>query len=421
MVKFAFKYPQVVILIAMITLISSNISQSQSGHECNLSSQASDGVTTNSDWLPCEQTLNGTTMVYVPSGEFRMGSTIEEVNDAHHLLADILPFEVEDPHKLTFFNIELTEDHVITSIPTPYWIDKYEVSNTQYRQCILMGVCIPARFYPPDDTYPITNITRVQAAQYCEWRGGQLPSEVEWEYAARGPDRLIYPWGTTIDANLANFSVSDESISTQLAPIDSYINGVSWVGAHHISGNVSEWTRSVLTAYPYDANQAEISLDSTHNIIFRGGSFVEDKVYLRTAWRGISHGGTGLETIGFRCVYPDNIEDLSLNLDTLPTAPDKTINTFTISEESSEDSQMRTVYWDVSGIDHVTLEIRAFASYQRPQIQTVMTYNDLPNSGQQEITLPNVPSTIYLIVDPFIVASQSPNSSRLLQSHVKNK
>ena len=117
------------------------------------------------------------------------------------------------------------------------------------------------------DNQPIGNVTWIGAHDYCAWRDARLPTEAEWEYAARGPDGLLYPWGNEyISANLLRSS------SRQMPDVGSIPRGASWVGALDMSGSLYEWTSSFYRPYPYDPNDGrEASLeDDSGNRVFRG-------------------------------------------------------------------------------------------------------------------------------------------------------
>ncbi len=111
---------------------------------------------------------------------------------------------------------------------------------------------------------------------YAKWlaeRTGQpwrLPSEAEWEKAARGTDGQIYPWGDTFDASRAN---TDEGKKGGTTPVGSYPSGASPFGALDMAGNVWEWTNTVYKPYPYVATDGRERLDSTENRVLRGGSW----------------------------------------------------------------------------------------------------------------------------------------------------
>jgi serine/threonine-protein kinase len=166
---------------------------------------------------------DGMEMVYVPSGSFTMGSQPHVVG----------PNE-EPPH------VVYLDD---------YWIDKYEVTNAQYRMCEQAGVCdAPSEvssytrglIYGSSeyDDYPVTFVNWYQANKYCSWAGRHLPSEAEWEKAARGTDGRLYPWGNeNPNRALLNFR-GDVDFTTQ---VGSYPAGASPYGAFDMAGNVWEW------------------------------------------------------------------------------------------------------------------------------------------------------------------------------------
>ncbi len=197
-------------------------------------------VTANEQWEPVIQALDGVPMALVPPGCFVMGSTQEQIDYAvDELFHERSWYDNEQPAYQQCF----TE---------PFWIDVYEVSNEQYG---LSGWASGADL-------PRETVDWFEARLHCERRGARLPTEAEWEYAARGPDGLIFPWGNEFDASLANFCDvncpfehrdpdADDGFAT-LAPVGSYAGGASWVGALDMSGNVWEWTSSIYTPYPYD-------------------------------------------------------------------------------------------------------------------------------------------------------------------------
>lgn len=197
-----------------------------------ITSSRPDYVEHNANWTPVIQTINGAEMVKVPPGCFLMGN--------HLGRRDELPI-----HEICF--------------DTPFWIDRYEVTNAQYGS---QGV------FPGDD-HPRENLTWFEARDHCLRRGARLPTEAEWEYAARGPDSLFYPWGDEFNPDDLAF---DGNFENQTWPVGSYPAGVSWAGAYDMSGNVWEWVNSIYRPYPYQPNDGrEDPNDTTSRRVYRGG------------------------------------------------------------------------------------------------------------------------------------------------------
>jgi formylglycine-generating enzyme required for sulfatase activity len=225
-------------------------------------------VAHNEDWTPQEQDFDGVTMVLVPAGCFLMG-TKDGYND-------------EQPaHEQCF--------------ETPFWMDKYEVTQAQFIQ---FGgqKANPNEF--TEDNHPAENITWFEARDYCELRGGRLPTEREWEYAARGPSNLIYPWGNEF---VADNVVYRDNNNNQIANVGSRPNGVSWVGAMDMSGNVWEWVSSFYGDYPYDENDESVS-DNNTDLVLRGGAWNSSDYNVRSADRMLESPTAPNHLIGFRCL-----------------------------------------------------------------------------------------------------------------------
>src|SRR5207247_138126 len=130
-----------------------------------------------------------------------------------------------------------------------YWIDKYEVTNAQYRLCVQSGVCLPPKDRQIFDNaelaqYPVTNVTWAQARTFCQWRGRRLPTEAEWEKAARGTDGRRYPWGNSeevIKIRVRNGDLKPGANGTE--PVGRQASTVSPYGVFDLIGSVSQWVK----------------------------------------------------------------------------------------------------------------------------------------------------------------------------------
>lgn len=219
-------------------------------------------VVSNTTWQPYEKTFSGVPMVLVPAGCFLMGSESGE--------SDEVPV-----HRQCF--------------DVPFWINKYEVTNEQYGS-------IGCPEWGTQPNHPRTCANWYEARDYCALLGGRLPTEREWEYAARGPSNWTYPWGDVWNANHSVWLGNSNNIP---AVVGSRPSGASWVGALDMSGNVWEWTSSLYLPYEYDGFHESPS-DNISKRAIRGGAFSNPEVVMRTTDRyDVAPGDVGM---GFRCV-----------------------------------------------------------------------------------------------------------------------
>ncbi len=171
----------------------------------------------------------------------------------------------------------------------PFWIGKMEVTNAQFGS---EGVF-------PGENRPRTNLTWTEARDFCASKGMRLPTEAEWEYAARGVDNLIYPWGNELDETRLVF---DRNSNNQAADVGSIPEGASWVGALDMSGNVFEWVSSIYARYPFDPADGRENPDPTGtDRVFRGGinSYIDFGVSGHIRFRLEAEGRDWF--VGFRC------------------------------------------------------------------------------------------------------------------------
>ena len=230
-------------------------------------------------------------MVLVPAGEFTMGSD-----------------DSGDPSSKPAHTVNLDA----------FYIDKYEVSNENYDACAYAVECrkplntgsVTRRQYYNNSVfanYPVLYVEWKMAKQYCEWRGGRLPTEAEWEKAARSTDSRAYPWmGNELNCSYANYygCVGDTS------PVDQYESGVSVYGAYGMAGNVWEWTSSLFGYYPYDAEDGREDQTARGKRIVRGGSWYNfgGITSVRVDTRFDIEPGYAGAYVGFRCVLPVEVE-----------------------------------------------------------------------------------------------------------------
>jgi formylglycine-generating enzyme required for sulfatase activity len=228
-----------------------------------------DQVTNNAQWKPQFQTFDGVEMAKVPPGCFMMGS---DDGDSDEKPTTKICFE------------------------KPFWIDKTEVTQAQFREHSGQAATSPSF---KGDSRPVEQVTWFEAHDFCIKRGGRLPTEAEWEYAARGPDNLVYPWRNSFVAdNVVYFGNS----AFGTANAGSKPGGASWVGTLDMIGNVWEWVSTIYKAYPYDATDGREN-NSDHNSarVLRGGSWYLGKEHLRTAVRNGVAPSSDSYDYGFRC------------------------------------------------------------------------------------------------------------------------
>jgi formylglycine-generating enzyme required for sulfatase activity len=196
-------------------------------------------------------------MVRIPAGEFRMGS-----NDR---LAD------EGPQH----TVRLGD----------YDIDKFEVTGLQYQEFIeATGRRAPDHFenraHPPGKAdHPVTFVTWFDARDYCAWAGKRLPTEQEWEKAARGAEARVFPWGDEFDIRAANTPVRWARLGREgdTTPVGAFKAGASPYGLHDMSGNVWEWTASWYLPYPGNSAKSE-NFGQIYKVL-KGGSWWDCSFY----------------------------------------------------------------------------------------------------------------------------------------------
>jgi iron(II)-dependent oxidoreductase len=183
-------------------------------------------------------------------------------------------------------------------------IDKFEVTKALYQKFMsATGRAAPqywndSKFNDPQQ--PVVGVSWQDADAFCRWAGKRLPTEAEWEKAARGKDGSKYPWGDTWDASRAN---SSESKLGATAKVGSYPGGASPYGAHDMAGNVWEWVADWYDKdyYKRGPDRNPKGPDTGTNRVLRGGSWYDNPINLRAADRFNYPPGLRSIDIGFRC------------------------------------------------------------------------------------------------------------------------
>jgi formylglycine-generating enzyme required for sulfatase activity len=261
-------------------------------------------VARNADWKPVIRDFDGVEMALVPVGCFMMGSSEEEIDYALESCETYYGgcrrewFEDEaPPHEVCF--------------EEPFWIDVHEVTNAQYGS---------SGEWSGSDL-PRESVDWFDAVDHCESRGARLPTEAEWEYAVRGPDGLVFPWGNTFDSARLNYCDLIYGADTSMddgyeytAPVGSYPGGVSWVGAYDLSGNVVEWVSSLYEPYPYsatDGREVDGGSNSSDPRGMRGGGWGNYPYGTRAADRDWFYPDYANTIMGFRCARDYDPADLT--------------------------------------------------------------------------------------------------------------
>ena len=256
----------------------------------------------------------GVEQVWVTAGSFLMGTDEK--------LIETLKSQNPPSWTIREFASEMPQHPV--QITKGYWIDKFEVTNQFFQAFVDEGGYnkqdlwsaegwvwldkqdkdrLPNNCVGTAPNLPRVCITWYEAEAYAHWRDGRLPTEAEWEYAARSPQSLNYPWGNEFDPAKANIVESSAPMA-----VGSFPGGVSWVGAHDMAGNAMEWVQDWLDVnyYRQESNFVDPSGPSSGNIkIEKGGWWGSNEFVARSAYRHFEDPPTYQDHhIGFRVVTP---------------------------------------------------------------------------------------------------------------------
>jgi formylglycine-generating enzyme required for sulfatase activity len=229
---------------------------------------------------------DGAELVFVPAGEFLMGSDPG---------ADPYFYGAEGPSHRVYLD--------------DFWIYRTEVTNAMYQQCAEAQACPRPDSYasntrqeyyanPDYADYPVVYVSWEDAGSYCRWAGARLPTEAEWEKAARGTDGRLFPWGNgEPQPDHGNYGSNDTE------PVGSYPDGASPYGTLDMAGNVIEWVFDYFheTYYQVSPEENPLGPASGNTRVYRGGAYHNLAEALRVVMRGSRGARQSQPDIGFRC------------------------------------------------------------------------------------------------------------------------
>ena len=244
---------------------------------------------------------DGMKLIYVPAGEFQMGLTSDQYWNA--VISAGKHCSQSDCEK--FFSAEKPAHTVYLDA---FWIDQTDVTNAMYARCA--GCKPPSSLFSNTHMsyyknsqyadYPVVYVTWSQADTYCKWAGRRLPTEAQWEKAARGTDGRAFPWGEGIDESMANYA-NHEKDTTR---VDSYPRGASPYGALDMTGNVWQWVADWYDSsyYASSPNKNPTGPDSGTTRVIRGSSYIIPDILASITVRLPGNKESSpLDSIGFRC------------------------------------------------------------------------------------------------------------------------
>lgn len=272
-------------------------------------------------------------MVSVPGGRFEMGTRDDEID---YMVTLCLEFNQDCGYAVVS---ELSRPTHTVSI-NGYWVDQHEITNAQYAAFLndqgnqaeggaawlsidnphSLIELVNDSFQPKEGfaDHPVIEVTWHGANAYCQWAGGRLPTEAEWEYAARGSESLIFPWGNRFDLTRLNFCDTncekfwktadyDTGYSdgySMTAPVGTYPGGASWCGARDMAGNVWEWVADWMGPYTLLHQTNPTGPESGTIKVIKGGGWCNAPTVIRSSHRwNYAPLGSGFN-LGFRCVVP---------------------------------------------------------------------------------------------------------------------
>lgn len=316
---------------------------------------------------------DGMMMVFIPQGTFMQGSSEDEIDLAFQECLAFWERCTRDMFEDEYPRHEVELD--------AYWLDQTEVTVAMYLRCVEEGECLePAvKGYfafsgylsdPQYQDYPINYVNWQDAQTYCSWVGRRLPTEAEWEQAARGPESWNYPWGNSnVTSGLLNYRdinffgvfidrAADDGYR-RMAPVGSYPEGVSYYGALDLAGNATEWVADWYQSYPGGDLSASDNFGQSERV-YRGGSYYSILSEVRSAYRSSAPPEEAFfPDQGFRCALTHSDEIADRYSEQQLTAPQASLDPMSTAAPGSAADQLPTTSENVCQF----IEIKAFPGY----------------------------------------------------------
>jgi formylglycine-generating enzyme required for sulfatase activity len=256
----------------------------------------------------------GPSQILIRAGTFIMGSNEEDIAEAVRFCNR--DFHQAENCEKAFANEREAHEVMLSA----YYVDRTEVTVAAYRRCVELGRCSAPpfasggqRFDRPD--FPVTLVAWNDADDYCRFAGGRLPTEAEWERAARGVAGRTYPWGKAFNGSVCNHGAAtldntdDSDGFAELAPVGSFPAGRTPDGIDDLAGNVEEWVADAIDDF-FGAHYAATSEINPKGAtagafrVVRGGGYQSGTAWLRSAARSFRPASERRTYRGFRCVHP---------------------------------------------------------------------------------------------------------------------
>ncbi|MBT6600601.1 MAG: SUMF1/EgtB/PvdO family nonheme iron enzyme [Nitrospina sp.] len=240
--------------------------------------------------------IDGKKMVLVPAGEFVMGTDKIDDEKTHLKIGAVKPLYLDQhPSRKIFLD--------------SYYIDKYEVTNEEYKRFIdttgydeLPGHWDNGTYAVGEGNFPVTHVTWREALTYALWAQKTLPTEAQWEKAARGVDGRLYPWGNVYEKGKSNMGIDG---AKELVAGGTYSEDVSPYKVYDLGGNVMEWTMDWYLAYPgntYKNTRYGKTLKVLRGNAFQGSGHYFLEAYRYSFARTEADPNAYFENVGFRCL-----------------------------------------------------------------------------------------------------------------------